>query len=46
MNKLNQMEPQQVYTALTTQHPKDEARRYLQKVLYFQKDFNENVLTK
>ncbi|MFC5078314.1 Membrane-bound lytic murein transglycosylase C precursor [Vibrio thalassae] len=46
MTKLNQMAPKQVYTALTTQHPKDEARRYLQKVLYFQKDFNENVLTK
>ncbi|MFH0260212.1 membrane-bound lytic murein transglycosylase MltC [Vibrio barjaei] len=46
MSKLNQMAPKQVYTALTTQHPKDEARRYLQKVLYFQKDFNENVLTK
>ncbi|MFN1651061.1 membrane-bound lytic murein transglycosylase MltC [Vibrio rotiferianus] len=41
MNELNSLNPTQVYQALTTQHPKGEARRYLQKVLYFQKDFSE-----
>ncbi|WP_434361892.1 membrane-bound lytic murein transglycosylase MltC [Parasalinivibrio latis] len=41
MEKLNRLNSRQVYDALTTKHPKDEARRYLQKVLYFQKDFNE-----
>ncbi|WP_394145234.1 membrane-bound lytic murein transglycosylase MltC [Vibrio atypicus] len=41
MVKLNSLAPTQVYDALTTKHPKDEARRYLQKVLYFQKGFNE-----
>ena len=41
MNELNSLNPTQVYDALTTQHPKGEARRYLQKVLYFQKDFSE-----
>ncbi|WP_407334352.1 membrane-bound lytic murein transglycosylase MltC [Enterovibrio sp. 27052020O] len=41
---LNQRSPSQVYDALTTKHPKDEARRYLQKVLYFQKDFKEGKI--
>lgn len=40
MVKLNNSTPRQVYDTLTTKHPKGEARRYLQKVLYFQKDFN------
>ncbi len=40
MVKLNNATPRQVYDTLTTDHPKAEARRYLQKVLYFQKDFN------
>ncbi|WP_114766355.1 membrane-bound lytic murein transglycosylase MltC [Vibrio rhodolitus] len=40
MVKLNNSTPKQVYDTLTTKHPKGEARRYLQKVLYFQKDFN------
>ncbi|ANS86256.1 Membrane-bound lytic murein transglycosylase [Vibrio scophthalmi] len=44
MVKLNNSSPKQVYDTLTTKHPKAEARRYLQKVLYFQKDFNENVI--
>ncbi|MGF1726096.1 membrane-bound lytic murein transglycosylase MltC [Photobacterium nomapromontoriensis] len=44
MVKLNSLKPTQVYDALTTQHPKGEARRYLQKVLYFQKDFNDGKL--
>ncbi|MDD1784284.1 membrane-bound lytic murein transglycosylase MltC [Enterovibrio sp. ZSDZ35] len=41
MVELNRHSPRQVYDALTTKHPKGEARRYLQKVLYFQKDFKE-----
>jgi len=41
MNELNSLNPTQVYDAITTQHPKGEARRYLQKVLYFQKYFSE-----
>ncbi|WP_281544562.1 membrane-bound lytic murein transglycosylase MltC [Grimontia sp. SpTr1] len=44
MVELNRKSPRQVYDALTTRHPKDEARRYLQKVLYFQKDFNEGKI--
>jgi len=35
--KLNNSSPKQVYDTLTTKHPKAEARRYLQKVLYFQR---------
>ncbi|CAH0533667.1 Membrane-bound lytic murein transglycosylase C [Vibrio stylophorae] len=42
MSKLNATSPRGVYNALTTKHPKDEARRYLQKVLYFQKEFTDN----
>ncbi|MEO0890276.1 MAG: hypothetical protein AAFX97_08975, partial [Pseudomonadota bacterium] len=41
MNELNSLNPSQVCDALTTQNPKGGARRYLQKVLYFQKDFSE-----
>lgn len=44
MRELNALSPTQVYNALTTQHPKAEARRYLQKVLYFQKGFNAGNL--
>ncbi|WP_394208863.1 membrane-bound lytic murein transglycosylase MltC [Enterovibrio calviensis] len=44
MVTLNKKSPSQVYDALTTKHPKDEARRYLQKVLYFQKDFKEGKI--
>ncbi|WP_163392649.1 membrane-bound lytic murein transglycosylase MltC [Enterovibrio norvegicus] len=44
MVELNRKSPKQVYDALTTQHPKGEARRYLQKVLYFQKDFKEGKI--
>lgn len=40
MNQINQLNPDQVYWALTNKHPKEEARRYLQKVLHFQKEFN------
>ncbi|SMY35521.1 membrane-bound lytic murein transglycosylase MltC [Photobacterium andalusiense] len=39
MNDLNQLQPNQVYWALTNKHPKAEARRYLEKVLNFQKEF-------
>ncbi|MCG3864059.1 MULTISPECIES: membrane-bound lytic murein transglycosylase MltC [unclassified Photobacterium] len=39
MDKLNQLQPDQAYWALTNKHPKLEARRYLEKVLNFQKEF-------
>ncbi len=39
MDKLNQLQPNQAYWALTNKHPKLEARRYLEKVLNFQKEF-------
>ncbi|GGE82688.1 membrane-bound lytic murein transglycosylase C [Shewanella carassii] len=44
MRELNALTPSQVYKELTTAHPKAEARRYLQKVLYFQKEFNSGNL--
>ncbi|MGL5336308.1 MAG: murein transglycosylase domain-containing protein [Enterovibrio sp.] len=34
----------QVYQILVTDHPKEEARRYLQKVLSYQRDFDQNLL--
>lgn len=34
----------QVYQILVTEHPKEEARRYLQKVLSYQRDFDQNLL--
>lgn len=39
MDKLNQLQPNQAYWALTNKHPKLEARRYLEKVLNYQKEF-------
>ena len=39
IDKLNQLQPNQAYWALTNKHPKLEARRYLEKVLNFQKEF-------
>lgn len=44
MNDLNSLKPNQVYWALTTKHPKAEARRYLQKVTTFQKEFNQGKI--
>ncbi|MGY5614642.1 membrane-bound lytic murein transglycosylase MltC [Vibrio brasiliensis] len=40
MNDLNSLQPNQVYWALTKKHPNAEARRYLEKVTKFKKDFN------
>ncbi|MEF1285250.1 membrane-bound lytic murein transglycosylase MltC [Vibrio sp. M250220] len=40
MNNLNSLQPNQVYWALTKKHPNAEARRYLEKVTKFKKDFN------
>ncbi|GLT17129.1 membrane-bound lytic murein transglycosylase C [Vibrio zhanjiangensis] len=40
MRDLNSLQPNQVYWALTKKHPNAEARRYLEKVTKFQKDFN------
>lgn len=39
MKDINHLQPNQVYWALTNKHPKAEARRYLEKVLNFQKEF-------
>ena len=44
MNDLNSLQPNQVYWALTNKHPKAEARRYLQKVTNFQKEFNQGKI--
>lgn len=40
MNDINSLQPNQVFWALTNKHPKAEARRYLEKVTKFKKDFN------
>ncbi|CAH0527012.1 Membrane-bound lytic murein transglycosylase C [Vibrio hippocampi] len=40
MRDLNSLQPSQVYWALTKKHPNSEARRYLEKVTKFKKDFN------
>ncbi|EEX95255.1 membrane-bound lytic murein transglycosylase C [Vibrio orientalis CIP 102891 = ATCC 33934] len=40
MRDLNALQPNQVYWALTKKHPNAEARRYLEKVTKFKKDFN------
>ncbi|MDA0148539.1 membrane-bound lytic murein transglycosylase MltC [Vibrio sp. LaRot3] len=40
MKDLNSLQPNQVYWALTKKHPNAEARRYLEKVTKFKKDFN------
>lgn len=41
MRDLNALQPNQVYWALTKKHPNSEARRYLEKVTKFKKDFNQ-----
>ncbi|UUM30323.1 membrane-bound lytic murein transglycosylase MltC [Vibrio japonicus] len=40
MKDLNSLQPNQVYWALTKKHPNAEARRYLEKVTKFKRDFN------
>ncbi len=40
MNKLNALQPNQVFWALTKKHPNSESRRYLEKVTKYKKDFN------
>lgn len=40
MSDLNSLQPNQVYWALTKKHPNAEARRYLEKVTNFKKEFN------
>lgn len=40
MRDLNSLQPNQVYWALTKKHPNNEARRYLEKVTKFKRDFN------
>ena len=41
IGKINQLAPSAVYRALTTKHPRDESRRYLEKVSAAQKDFHQ-----
>ncbi|MDD9194642.1 membrane-bound lytic murein transglycosylase MltC [Aliivibrio sp. S3MY1] len=43
ISEINSLKPEQLYWALTNKHPKAEARRYLEKVLKFQKEFNEKA---
>jgi membrane-bound lytic murein transglycosylase C len=38
---INSLQPNQVYWALTNKHANAEARRYLEKVTQFKKDFNQ-----
>ncbi|MGC9401414.1 membrane-bound lytic murein transglycosylase MltC [Vibrio genomosp. F10 str. 9ZC157] len=40
MRDLNSLQPNQVYWALTKKHPNAEARRYLEKVTHYKKEFN------
>lgn len=40
MSDLSSLQPNQVYWALTKKHPNAEARRYLEKVTNFKKEFN------
>ena len=42
MRDLNSLQPNQVYWALTKKHPNAEARRYLEKVTKFKKEFNSD----
>ncbi len=41
MVNMNNLQPNQVYWALTNRHPLSESKRYLEKVTAFQKDFNK-----
>ena len=40
MSKLNSLQPNQVYWALTKKHANKESRRYLEKVTKYKRDFN------
>ncbi len=42
MTKLNSLQPNQVYWALTQKHANSESRKYLQKVTNYKKGFNAN----
>ena len=39
VHRINTLSPDKVYTALRTQHPRDETRRYLEKVLAARRSF-------
>lgn len=41
MKNLNSLQPNQVYWALTNKHSNAEARRYLEKVTAYKRDFNQ-----
>ncbi|MGF1909112.1 membrane-bound lytic murein transglycosylase MltC [Vibrio kasasachensis] len=40
MRDINSLQPNQVFWALTNKHPKAEARRYLEKVTNYKREFN------
>lgn len=41
MTRLNSLQPNQVYWALTNKHRNAEARRYLEKVTNYKREFNQ-----
>ncbi|MGO1298781.1 MAG: membrane-bound lytic murein transglycosylase MltC [Vibrio sp.] len=42
LRDINQLQPNQVYWALTKKHPNQESRRYLEKVTKYKKQFNRH----
>ncbi len=44
MARLNSLQPNQVYWALTNKHSNSEAKRYLEKVTHYKKQFNQGKL--
>ncbi|MDW6090997.1 membrane-bound lytic murein transglycosylase MltC [Vibrio rhizosphaerae] len=44
LNKINRLQPNQVYWALTRKHPNAESRRYLEKVTHYKQMFNSGKL--
>ncbi|WP_087022021.1 membrane-bound lytic murein transglycosylase MltC [Thaumasiovibrio subtropicus] len=44
MRNINQLQPNQVYWALTNRHPLAESKRYLEKVTHFQREFNQGKI--
>ncbi len=43
MTRLNALQPNQVYWALTKKHANSESRRYLEKVTNYKKEFNNSI---
>ncbi|WP_281645217.1 membrane-bound lytic murein transglycosylase MltC [Parendozoicomonas sp. Alg238-R29] len=44
IQKINDLQPSQVYWALTKRHPRQESRRYLEKVTKAEKDFHQGKI--